>query len=334
MTTCNNTRNHFDTFVEKFFTNRSEDGIKTTTSRMGMKNVSFSMDEVSRLAQTDDIIAKRGTTAIWMEFTYFGAYGFHDDEIFIGERPPAVLAITYYDRVFFFHVASSQQPESARIVYKMRSNLDESAEFTFTQNEAHFDILLADMLEQSLRRVYSIPKEDSTITACEAAGQPVTDQVALLAALPAHHNNWIPAEHLGALATSIQNRVKADPLLWLHQGRDLGISTKYLGLRIDQRDGGFIVTGEVTPHLLIQERYPDHFYPQGWDSSCNLHAGLLKMVLDLNKAIGHRVTREQVRMQVAYAGEALQELVSTRNLEIQTRKVITPEQLMKFYGKK
>lgn len=327
----NNGVRHFDLFVEKFFKNNEDHGIKSTTSRIGMKTLSIPVNEdISRLVHTEDIVSKFGTLEMLMEFSYLGAFGHREDECFYGRRPAATLAVSFGEHLAVFQVASAQAAGQDRIVFKMRSLSDDSHEFTFGAGESSFNILLADMIEQAVRRLYGMTIKSEVVP----VEPPKDEQAALLASLPAQVNNWIPAEHLGPLAASIANRVKADPVLWLKQGRELGFSTKYLNLNIDQRNGAFVVTGEVTPHLVIQDSYPDHFYPQGWDSSCNLHAGLLKMVLDINKAIGCYPTREQVCMQVAYAGEALQELVSTRNLEIQSRKAITPEQLMQYYGKK
>lgn len=300
---------------------------KRTVSLMGTINEHFQNTaitlEFKRLADTQS----SHDPNITIEFTYFGQDGKRIDEVYQGPKPDATL-IAMHGTVIMPYMVSSEMIDEGKYRYKMISVTNPENTMMFRETENAFDTLLATMLKDDLNQILGVK------TMTEAAGckrQPTQDE--LLAALPTQPNNWLPAQHLVPLATAIQKAIKGNPCMWLDQGRDYGCQTKYLNIRVDQRNGNFIVAGDMHPRLVIDGAYPDHFYPQGW-AGCNLHPGFLKMILDLNELTSHKVTREQVRQQVAVSIDAMQQMVAQYALNINVKKTVTGEQLMRYYGKK
>lgn len=148
-------------------------------------------------------------------------------------------------------------------------------------------------------------------------------------------DTWLPGEHLAPLAQAIQRYIKeTDSGGWLSQGRELGCQTKYLNIRVDQRTGHFVVSGDSVPTIHIDHNYPDHMYPRGWDSKCKMNPMILQLVIDTNQLVDRKVTNQQIRNQVGNVENWLQEMVGRRVLEISSKKAITGTELMKYYGKK
>lgn len=146
-------------------------------------------------------------------------------------------------------------------------------------------------------------------------------------------NNWISGEHLSSLGTAIQRAIKESGYFWMEQSLQLKCQTKYINIRVDQRTGHFVVTGDLFPTLSMEKEYPNHFYKNDWIGS-KLNPFVLNMVLAINKISQQTVSHPLVRKQVESAIEALELMVKCRAIKINDLKVIEPKDLMTYYGKK
>jgi hypothetical protein len=245
------------------------------------------------------------------------------------EFPPAQLRWVVDKHMFFYDVMAEKDRASPNIRFKIVSKLNPKNSMMITEKETYFETIMGSMI-----------KEDFDFLAARAGKDikpepEAKTQEELLASLPKGLNDWLPGEHLAGLATAIQRFIReTDASGWLQQGRELNCRTTYLNIRVDQRNGAFIVAGDSSPKIHIDHDYPDHMYPRGWDSKCKLNPMLLKLCLDLNEQMNAHATEPQLRVQVGMVEEWLKEMVSRHVLEISSKKSISGEQLMKYYGKK
>ena len=329
-----NTPDHFDLFARQFLNTAGAD-VKRNFTLLGQVTIPFNNDEISySINCVMDIPGQESTETkkihTKLELSYYGGSNIRKDVPYKGPLPPARLAVCRGEYILFYEIKSELL--NGKLRFRVDSLDDPTNNMLFTAKETHFPDLLASMVRKDLARVTET-KLSSMIQPMGVIEQTAESQEALLESLPAGLNHWIPGAHLVPLTAAIQRAVKTNTCLWLNQSRDYGCRTMYINIRVDQRNGNFIVSGDTSPKVTMDGEAPDHMYPQGW-AGCKHSPGLLRMVLDMNEAISQKVTREQVHTQIAIAEDAIRDMISRYSLNVSTKKTISPEQLMKYYGKK
>lgn len=254
----------------------------------------------------------------------------------------ATMYVLYGQHRLYFSITHHRKGNGV-IVFTVKSKYNTTNVVMMTEDERTEDaitILLA-MFENEVKHFnmfLSAPFAESSSTNVAVAEpvkaeEPVPAISEFKGTIPP--DIWLPGEHLAPLAQAIQRYIKeTDSGGWLTQGRELGCQTKYLNIRVDQRTGHFVVSGDSVPTIHIDHNYPDHMYPRGWDSKCKMNPMILQLVIDTNQLVDRKVTNQQIRNQVGNVENWLQEMVGRRVLEISSKKAITGTELMKYYGKK
>lgn len=138
--------------------------------------------------------------------------------------------------------------------------------------------------------------------------------------------SWINTEELTNVVSSIVKNIATKPFGWFKQSQDLECDVKYINLRIDQRTGHFIITGDVQPCLNPTLSAPDHMLPEGWSKDDDTSFVIACAVNEIAETLSVK-TDKQTKLKIADIIKRHLEIgVKISHFKITNKKPITHEQ--------
>lgn len=139
--------------------------------------------------------------------------------------------------------------------------------------------------------------------------------------------SWNPASHLIPVVTTIHNNIDKNPTAWLEQGLKLGCQVKYLNMRIDQRTGHFILTGDTVPVVEFPVHDAQHMFPPGWSSEDQTHHGLASTVDEINQMLKLGLRKEQLKLMAKIIEKNVDENIRRYSFRIKMNKAISLKEI-------
>lgn len=138
--------------------------------------------------------------------------------------------------------------------------------------------------------------------------------------------SWIKPEELTKVVSSIIKSITEKPFGWFKQSQALECDAKYINLRIDQRTGHFIITGDVQPCLNPTLSSPSHMLPEGWSEGDDTSYVIACAVNEITDTLEAKADK-QTKLKIAEIIKHHLELgVKINHFQINNKKTITHEE--------
>lgn len=142
---------------------------------------------------------------------------------------------------------------------------------------------------------------------------------------------WLESKELVPFMQKVADQIQKKPTAWLDQSFKSECQLKYMNVRIDQRTGEFVVTGDVQPSAEVKVHDAPHFFPRGWTPDCGVNSEMLKAILRMNENTGVESTLETVQKQAKEMVDFIKEATNIRHIEFNDSKALTVEQVKELW---
>lgn len=135
--------------------------------------------------------------------------------------------------------------------------------------------------------------------------------------------SWNDSNKFIPTMNRLHENIQKHPTAWMDQGLKLKCRVKYVNIRVDQRTGHFVLSGDTDFKISFPVYDADHFYANGWLSKDGVNSVLVSAVTEVNDMLGLKLRKEQLKIMSAIIEKHIESGVRTNNFRIESRKTLT-----------